>query len=205
MAKTSALKFGSHSSLLNNSSMSNNFSSSNFTFIEDSGTDQSIIDLNIFSIFTYTSIYFDVGGATSEMKTTIPLELVNNAYTPEILRDGTRVVFKINQAFCDTNPSQIKALLDTHQVCDLRASIDNCAKCHQHHDGTSSTQSIGTPEGTFQLHFDGKKHIFQTCKPSTEDLRKYPCIELTLSTLYEPSCHDHSLRLHIYKPMEIAH
>ena len=41
------------------------------------------------------------------MKTILPLELVNNTYTLVVLRDGTRVVFKTNQVFCDTDPSQI--------------------------------------------------------------------------------------------------
>ena len=110
MVKIRVLKFSSHSSLLVNSSMSKNFSSSNSTLIDNSGTDQSIINSNLFPVFTCTGIYFDVGSATSEMKTTVPLELVNNAYTLAIICDGTRVVFKINQAFYNIDLLQVETL-----------------------------------------------------------------------------------------------
>ena len=94
--------------------MSKIFSSSDFILIDDSGADQSIINLNEFSTFICTCIYFDVGDATSKMKATVPLKLVNKAYTLAILYDRTRVVFGINQAFYDTYLSQTKALLVTH-------------------------------------------------------------------------------------------
>ena len=74
--------------------MSKSFSSSSFTLIDDSGANQSITNLNLLSIFSGTDIYFYVVGATSEIKTTVPLELVNNAYTLAILRYGTRLVLK---------------------------------------------------------------------------------------------------------------
>ena len=86
---------------------------------------------------------------------------MNNSCTLVILRDGTRVVFKMNQAFRDTYSSQTKALLATHQVCDFGASITNCAKCHQRHDDTPGTQSIVTPEDTFEFYFYGKNDFFK--------------------------------------------
>ena len=51
--------------------------SSEFILLDDSGADQCIVDLNSFLVSTRTGIYFDVGGATGEMVTSSPLELVN--------------------------------------------------------------------------------------------------------------------------------
>ena len=121
------------------------------------------------------------------MRTTVPLELVNDAYTLVHLKDGTKVVFKINQAFCDTDSTQTEALLATHQVRDFGVSIDNCAKCHLRHDGTPGSQSISTPNGNYEFHFDGKKCYFDISKPTQEDLQTYPVVVLTSNTLYEPS------------------
>ena len=67
----------------------------------------------------------------------------------------------MNQAFCNTNPSQTKALFDIHQVHDFQVSINNCAKCNQKHDGASGMQSICTPKGTFESHFDDKNASFK--------------------------------------------
>ena len=61
---------------------------------------------------------------------------MNRAYTLANICDGIRVVFKINQAFCDLDPSQTEALSATHQICDFGVSIDNYTKCHHTHDGT---------------------------------------------------------------------
>ena len=108
------IKFSSYSSLSVAFSISKNFSDSSFTLINNSGADQSIINLNVFAAFTCTGIYSDIGSATSKRKTTVSLELVNNAYILAILRHETRVLFKINQVFCDLDPSQTEALLATH-------------------------------------------------------------------------------------------
>ena len=173
--------------------------------LDDSGADQCIVNINSFLICTRTGEYFDVGGATNEMRTTVPLELVNDAYTLVHLKDGTKVVFKINQAFCDTDSTQTEALLATHQVRDFGVSIDNCAKCHLRHDGTPGSQSISTPNGNYEFHFDGKKCYFDISKPTQEDLQTYPVVVLTSNTLYEPRCRDHSIRRKKFSPSEIAH
>ena len=106
-----------------------------------------------FFVITRTAIYFNVGSATSEMKTNALLELVNNAYTLVILHNGTRVVLKINLTFSDTDPFQTKNLLATYQVCDFGVLINNCDKCHQRHDCTFGTQSICTPKGILEFNF----------------------------------------------------
>ena len=92
MVKICRLKFSSHSSLSVNSFVSKTISKSNLTLIDNLDIDQSTINLNGFSVFTCTGIHFDVGGGTSDMKTTILLEPMNNAYALTILCDGTRAV-----------------------------------------------------------------------------------------------------------------
>ena len=89
-----------------------------------------MINLNTFLIYQRTGIYYDVSSATSEMKTTAPLELVNSAYTLVILKNRSRVVYKRNQTVCDTDRSKKENLLATHQVRHFGVSVDNCAKCH---------------------------------------------------------------------------
>ena len=67
--------------------------------INDSGADQSIIDLNVFLVYHHTGVYYDVGDATSEMKTTLPLKIVNSLYTLVILNNGSGVVFEDKSKF----------------------------------------------------------------------------------------------------------
>ena len=161
--------------------------------LDDSGADQCIVNTNAFMICTRTGEYFDVGGATSEMRTTVPLELVNDAYTLVHLRDGTKVVFKINQAFCDTDKGQTEALLATHQLRDFGVSVDNCAKCHRHHDGSFGTQSIAVNDRFYKFHFDGKTCYFDISKSTLEDLTRYDIIKLTSSLPYKPKCPESSI------------
>ena len=78
--KIYALKFNDHFLKPVNSYITKEFSSSNYTFKNNSNTDHSIINLNMFTFFTCNSMYFDLGGVISEMKTTTPLELANKAY-----------------------------------------------------------------------------------------------------------------------------
>ena len=100
--------------------------------LDDSGTDQCIINLNSFQVFSTTGIYFDVGGATNDMSSAQPLELVDEAYTLATMEDGQKVIFQVNQAFCNTDLSQREALMLTYQVHNHGISIDNCAKWHIH-------------------------------------------------------------------------
>ena len=154
--KIAALKFIIYFALSVNSSISKIFSSINSTLIGTSGVDQFNIDLHAFFTFTCTNIYFDIGNDTTEMKTTVFLELVRNTYNLVILCVGTRAVLKLNQDFNHLDPSQTKALLAIHKVYAFGASIDNCAKCHHIHDGTPGTQSICTPKSNLEFHLDGK-------------------------------------------------
>lgn len=44
------------------------------------------------------------------------LELVNDAYTLATLEDECKVILKINQCLCDSDPHAKEALLQPHQV-----------------------------------------------------------------------------------------
>ena len=171
--------------------------------LDDSGADQCIINLNSFQVFSRTGIYFDVGGATNDMSSAEPLELVDEAYTLATMEDGQKVIFRVNQAFCDTDPSQREALLATHQVRDNGISLDNCAKRHIHVNGRPGTQCVITPEGKFEFHFDGRKCFFSIERPTLDDIATYPITELTSSDQYEPSMRRSSVRRRKFTDTEV--
>ena len=131
------------------------------------------------------------------------LELVNDAYTLAIF-DNKKILFRINQAFLDRSPDQKEALLATHQCRDHGVIIDNCATCHLRYDGSSGSQSINTPEGTFPFQFDGKKCYFQIRKPSDDDFANYQIVELTSSQPFEPVLRRTSTRLQKQDSGEIS-
>ena len=57
--------------------------------LDDSGCDQSIINIKAFKVMTHTSIYFNLGGAMQEeLASTRLLEVLNDAYTLAHLDDG---------------------------------------------------------------------------------------------------------------------
>ncbi len=122
------------------------------------------------------------------------VEVVSDAFTLARFDDGSKVIFKLNQAFLDTSPNQHEALLAPHQAREHGVSIDNCARCHQDAKGNPGSQCITTPEGTFPFHFDGSKCFFLISKPTEDDMLKYPQVELTSSRPYEPVVRAHSLR-----------
>ena len=122
------------------------------------------------------------------------VEVVSDAFTLARFDDGSKVIFKLNQAFLDTSPNQHEALLTPHQAREHGVSIDNCARCHQDAKGNPGGQCLTTPEGTFPFHFDGSKCFFLISKPTEDDMLKYPQVELTSSRPYEPVVRAHSLR-----------
>ena len=101
-------------SVYNSSFFPTKHSSSKFTLIDDSGADQSMINLNLFLALKYTGVSYNIDGTTSRMQTNITLKLVNNAYTLVILLDRYKVVLIQNQDFCDIDPTQTKSLLLAH-------------------------------------------------------------------------------------------
>ena len=68
----------------------------------DNGCDQTIININSFLVQSFTGEYVNIGGALSTMSSS-NLEIVNAAFTIALLRDGTKILLKINQALLDTN------------------------------------------------------------------------------------------------------
>ena len=154
--------------------------------IDDSGCDQSIININAFTVFTHTGIFYEIGGATNDMHSVTPLEVVNDAYTLATCDDGTKVIFIVHQAMLDLDETQCEALLAPHQARDHSVAVDNCAECHQDRHGKPGGQCISTPEGEFRFAFDGRKCFFSISKPTESDLKKYPHVSLTSSRPYDP-------------------
>ena len=83
--------------------------------VVDSGCDQTIINLSSFTVKTYTSLYYNVGGALSNCNKT-RLELVNDAYTVANLADGSKICLCLHQVLLDSNPEQSEALVQPHQM-----------------------------------------------------------------------------------------
>ncbi len=172
--------------------------------LDDSGADQCTINLNCFQVFSRTGIYFDVSGATNDMSSAEPLELVNEACTLATMDDGRKTIFRVNQAFCDTDPDQREALMSTHQVRDHGVCVDNCAKRHIQEGGRPGGQCVITPEGKFDFHFDGRKCFFSIERPTLDDIATYPITELTSSTTYEPVERRSSVRRRKFTDAEVA-
>ena len=78
----------------------------------DNGCNQTIINKSCFKIDTHTGMFYNVGGALGSMSCS-NLELVNSAYTLVQL-PSCNVIFRINQALLDCDPSQTEALLQPH-------------------------------------------------------------------------------------------
>ena len=66
--------------------------------VTDNDCEQSIINMNSFLIQSFTSIYYNIGGAISTMKST-NLKLLNEDFTLVYFLDIGRLIFKINQSF----------------------------------------------------------------------------------------------------------
>ena len=172
--------------------------------LDDSGCDQSIINISAFKIFTHTGVFYSLGGAMKDFASSRPLEVVNDAYTLAHLSDGRKFIFKINQALCDLDKSQNEALLAPHQARQHGTAVDNCAKCNLDRFGIPGGQCIATPEGTFEFNFDGRKCYFVVSYPTEEHLRKYPHIELTSSRIYEPIVRKNTVRRRSRESPDVA-
>lgn len=102
--------FSSYLYLLVKLSILNKFCYSNFTLTNNAGNGESMNSLNSFFIFACTITYFDIAIGSSKIKLTVTLELVHKTYTLVTLVDWTKIVFKMNQAFLNIDPSQNGAL-----------------------------------------------------------------------------------------------
>ena len=81
----------------------------------DNGCEQSIVGINSFLVQTFTGAYINMGGALSTMSSS-KLEIVNDAFTLVLLEDGSKIIFRINQALLDLNLGQNEALLQSHKL-----------------------------------------------------------------------------------------
>ena len=116
------------------------------------------------------------------------LELVDDAYTLATLEDSRKVVFKINQCLCDTDPLATEALLQPHQVRHHGVIIDDVSRKHLSITGEPGTQCMKINEHTLPFMFDGYKIYCLISKPSPHDLNgRYPIFEITSSRPYEPA------------------
>ena len=75
-----------------NSSKYNNLYSSDFMLTVNFGADQSITNLNIFTVLDCTGKYFEVDSGTIKIKTAVSLKLLINTYTLATLCDGIGAV-----------------------------------------------------------------------------------------------------------------
>ena len=171
--------------------------------MDDSGADQCIVNLNSFLVYDRTGIYFNVDGATGDMTSCTPLELVNEAYTLATV-DGKKVIFRINQAFCDLDRNANEALLATHQVRDHGLALDNCARRHLDSYGRPGGQCLITPAGQFNFLFNGKTCFFSIERPTPDDIATHPVVELTSSASYEPDVRRRSVRRRKFTDDDVA-
>ena len=128
-------------------------SKSNILLI-DSGCDISIISSNAFLINTFTSNYFNVDGALSNMKTN-QLQLVNDCYTCTTLPNNNLVILKINQCLLDKSSDSVESLLQPHQARAFGVVVDDVAKRHLGNNNKPGGQCLYINNDVLPLHFDG--------------------------------------------------
>ena len=160
----------------------------------DNGYDISIISNNSFLIETYTGTFFNVDGATFNMKFN-HLELVNDYYTVVMLTSIKLVILKINQCLLDKEPSQYESLLQPHQTRAFGCIVNNVAQRHPEMDGKQISQCICNDKDTLPLHFYGWKFFLRIRKPSQDELKSIPMYELTSSLEYKPQSRISTRRL----------
>ena len=119
------------------------------------------------------------------MKSPTALEVVSAA-TLVTLEDKTKIILVIHQALCDESSNQTEALLQPHQCRAHGVAIDDCAKRHQHIDGSHGEQCIQVLDSKIPLFYDGFKCYISTSNPTLDEFDRYPQLELTSPLLYEP-------------------
>ena len=115
------------------------------------------------------------------------LELVDNAYTLATLEDEQKVILKLNQCLCDSDPHATEALLQPHQVRHHGVIVDDVSRKHTSITGERGTQCMKIDDHKLPFMFDGFKIYCVTQKPLPSDLDgKYPIFEITSSRPYDP-------------------
>ena len=163
----------------------------------------SIFFINSFLIHTFAGVSHKINSALSNMKSNT-LELVSDDYTLVTINEHKKFVFKLNQVFLDRNPLQREALLQPHQMRAFGVMVDDCSRSHLGPSNRPGGKCIIVNNIQYDMHFDGWKCYFQTQKPTHNDLRKYPIVELTSGLAYEPQ-RLYSRRVQGKLPLDLSH
>ena len=107
--------------------------------------------------------------------------MINNPYSHD------KLIGIINQALYINNDDHFEALLQPHQARSHGTAVDDCAKFHRDSNGNPGKQCIRVPGITIPLLHDGLKAYLQISKPTEDDLKNYPVVELTSPSPYNPT------------------
>ena len=147
-------------------------------------------------VMSRSGVYFHLSGALQgRMDSNESLEVVD-ACTLVTLRDGRKFIAIVNQALLDTDRHQTESLLQPHQCRAHNTIVDECPRRYLSSNGAPGGQCIKTPDHTLDLHFDGWKCFLGISMPTADDFDKYPHVELTAPTPYEPEKRVYSRRMH---------
>ena len=155
--------------------------------IIDSACDQSMIPSTCCRVLESTSQYFYVDGAMPGMRSSAPLQVKNVCVLITNPYSNIKLIGIINQALYINDDSHYEALLQPHQARSHGTAVDDCARFHQDSDGNPGKQCIKVPGFTIPLLHDGLKAYLKISKPSQDDLKNYPIVELTSPAPYNPS------------------
>ena len=110
------------------------------------------------------------------------LELCNLA-TLENEADSTKTIFICNQFLLNKDPNSTKGSLLPAQANAHGVHVCLAANQHKCLDSSASQQKIIVEGTTYLLFFDSYKCYLSLCKPTKQDYKRYPVIELA-----SPSC-----------------
>ena len=124
------------------------------------------------------------------------LELVNDTFTLATLEDERKIILKINQCLCYSDPHATEALLQPHQVRHHGVIVHDVSCKHKSVTRENGTQCMKIDDHTLPLMFDGFKIYCVIEKLEPSDLSgKYPIYEITSSQPYKPQRRHYSRRL----------
>ena len=95
----------------------------------------------------------------------------------------------------DLDVEKHESLLQPHQDRVFGIVVDDVSRRHIGKDDKSGGQCICVGTDTLPLHFDGWKCLYQTRKPSQEEIRSLPVYELTSPHPYQPQSSLNTRRL----------
>ena len=166
--------------------------------IVDSACDQSIINSS-FQLLSRSGLYYSLEGALQDrMKCETALEIVDGA-TKVTDKRGASFLLVVNQALYDDHKDQKESLLQPHQARAHGVAVDDCSRLHRGVDGEPGSQCIQAGQHRVPLLYDGWKCYLAVSKPTMQEIRELPRIELTSPHPYEPTKRFHTRRMHSKK------